>query len=62
VTSGMGAKNKITCVLVSHMPQQRKGRTYGEEDNETGYAEIDPLHLLQSVGSITDILVEHIGR
>ena len=44
------------------MPQQRKGRTYGEEDNETGYAEIDPLHLLQSVGSITDILEEHIGR
>jgi hypothetical protein len=39
----------------------KRVETYGKEDNEAGYAEINPLHLLQPIGRIADVLEEDIG-
>jgi hypothetical protein len=62
VTSGIGAKKKATCVLVSHIALRGRRRTYCKEDNEAGYTKVNPLYLLQPIGSITNILEEYIGR
>lgn len=61
VTSGMGAKKKINCGWVSHIALRGERRTYSKEYNETGYAKVKPLYLLQSIGRVTDVLEEDIG-
>jgi hypothetical protein len=58
----MGAKKKTTCDLVTLGLRLETLETYSKEESETGYTEINPLHLLQPFGHITNILEEYIRR